>query len=393
MVQYPGLPAENPFRKWAIVALVIAVVAFGGLVFAAIAIPSSATLIAFISLFILIVALGALVLLFFRGLVYGRILRILAGEHWAHWQNGTDDVYFSRLGLYRPAKKYTLLEFGNELISADIPQAEPPTLKFKYRVRRWESMGSSGTLFDLLMLLLWFFHPYTDTYPEESIVIPPGREAEARELAHQFQRHVIGQRSASSRESTLFVWGIVAVIVSAVIVSVIAFLHIDTTQRSQAGTATAVIAVPRTATAKAVMNKELSPIRAVVEGKLAAWKQDNATMLRRLDAVEAGFSADSRIKEVNYGYCTGNKFYVFVLKEPLKADSSEAEGYSYTPGSGPYSCHPAGWRIKDSDVVDSEWSFVTVDTYVATAAPTLTSLARSLATRRAARTATPGSKQ
>src|SRR5215213_6621929 len=129
MVQYPGLPAENPFRKWAIVALVIAVVAFGGLVFAAIAIPSSATLIAFISLFILIVALGALVLLFFRGLVYGRILRILAGEHWAHWQNGTDDVYFSRLGLYRPPKKYTLLEFGNELISADIPQAEPPTLK------------------------------------------------------------------------------------------------------------------------------------------------------------------------------------------------------------------------------------------------------------------------
>src|SRR5437868_4973504 len=95
-----GLPSDNPYRKWAVVALVIAAAAFVGMVVPAILLPPDAMLIAGFSLFVLIVALIAVLLLPFRSLVYGRILRILAGEHWAHWQTGTDDVYISQLGLY-----------------------------------------------------------------------------------------------------------------------------------------------------------------------------------------------------------------------------------------------------------------------------------------------------
>src|SRR5258706_12556114 len=127
MMQQSGYSSDNPFRKWSIVALVISVAALVGLVVPAIFLPADAMLIAGFSLFVLIVALIALLLLFFYGLVYGRIMRILAGEHWAHWQTGTDDVYISQLGLYRPDKKYRLLSFGNELISVEVPKAEPAT--------------------------------------------------------------------------------------------------------------------------------------------------------------------------------------------------------------------------------------------------------------------------
>src|SRR5258705_7445121 len=100
MMQQSGSSSDNPFRKWSIVALVISVAALVGLVVPAIFLPADAMLIAGFSLFVLIVALIALLLLFFYGLVYWRIMRILAGGHRAHLPTRTYGGFISHFGLF-----------------------------------------------------------------------------------------------------------------------------------------------------------------------------------------------------------------------------------------------------------------------------------------------------
>ncbi len=125
-----------------------------------------------------------------------------------------------------------------------------------------------------------------------------------------------------------------------------------------------------TQTIIAVTQKDLEEMHQALDSRLPGWTAVKDQAVHRVSGSEAGFAADSNTKEVDYGYCQPDKFYVYVVEEsrPGGITLADSEGYAYTPDSYPGGCHPDGWRIVKDDNVGSGWHFVTIYTYSATSA-------------------------
>ncbi len=122
-----------------------------------------------------------------------------------------------------------------------------------------------------------------------------------------------------------------------------------------------------TQTTQAITIKDMAEMHAALDERIPRWKQVGDLDMHRVSWSDAGFSAGSNTKEVDYGYCEPGKFYVYVLENSRPERTfADTEGYAYTPGSDARRCHPAGWYIVDSDWAAMDWSFVTISTSSAT---------------------------
>jgi len=132
--------------------------------------------------------------------------------------------------------------------------------------------------------------------------------------------------------------------------------------------ATATSRAGRTATTRAITISDLAIMHAALDSKIVEWRKVADHDVHHVSAAEAGFKPDFNTKEVVYGYCARDTFYVYVLNESRPGGfGADTEGYAYTPGGHPANCAPANWRIVNRDDVGGDWWFVTINTYQATA--------------------------
>lgn len=123
-----------------------------------------------------------------------------------------------------------------------------------------------------------------------------------------------------------------------------------------------------TATTQAITEQDLAEMRAALQDDLPLWMELAETGKEYHVRPEvAGFGSRSNTKEVVYGRCETERFYVYVVMtlRPLGI-SADTQGYAYIPGSTPSVCHPKEWRIAGSVRADADWHFVAIDTYRAT---------------------------
>ncbi|MCC7449233.1 MAG: hypothetical protein IT324_17570 [Anaerolineae bacterium] len=132
--------------------------------------------------------------------------------------------------------------------------------------------------------------------------------------------------------------------------------------------ATATSRAARTATTHAITISDLAIMHAALDAKIVEWRKVADRDVHHVSAAEAGFKPDFNTKEVVYGYCARDTFYVYVLNESRPGGfGADTEGYAYTPGSTPNNCVPDNWRIVKRDNAEGDWWFVTIRTYQATA--------------------------
>ncbi|HVO44337.1 MAG TPA: hypothetical protein VMT34_17045 [Aggregatilineales bacterium] len=105
-----------------------------------------------------------------------------------------------------------------------------------------------------------------------------------------------------------------------------------------------------------------------LHARIAKWKEAvHVLQVHRLPGSDAGFRADENTKEVDYGYCQTNRFYVFVLENSRPGDwLTDTEGYVHVDDGYPLTCHPDGWTIRTYDAAGGGGYFVTIDTSQAT---------------------------
>jgi hypothetical protein len=132
--------------------------------------------------------------------------------------------------------------------------------------------------------------------------------------------------------------------------------------------ATATSQAARTATTRAITISDLAIMHAALDEKIVEWRKVSDHDVHHVSAAEAGFKPDFNTKEVVYGYCARDSFYVYVLNESRPGGfSADTEGYAYTPDSYPADCAPANWSVLKRDNAEGDWWFVTISTYQATA--------------------------
>ncbi len=137
--------------------------------------------------------------------------------------------------------------------------------------------------------------------------------------------------------------------------------------------ATATSRAARTATTRAITVSDLAVMHAALDERILEWRKVADRAAHHVSAEEAGFKPDFNTKEVVYGYCARDTFYVYVLNVSRPGGfSADTEGYAYTPGGTPNDCAPDDWRIVSRDNVGGDWSFVTIDTYQATTVARMT---------------------
>ncbi len=150
-----------------------------------------------------------------------------------------------------------------------------------------------------------------------------------------------------------------------------------------------------TATTAAITAQDLAELHAALDGRISEWKKVGDGAVHHVGAPDAGLD-DGNTKEVLYGYCTVDQFYVYVLEMSRPGGYfTDTEGYAYTPGSYPNACHPEGFYIASDDNVGGGWHFITMRTDDATfrAMPTMTIIPRTGTPALPAPTRTPESKQ
>ncbi len=123
-----------------------------------------------------------------------------------------------------------------------------------------------------------------------------------------------------------------------------------------------------TQTIIAVTKKDIEEIYQAIGSRIPGWGTVKDQTVHRISGSDAGFTADSNTKEVDYGYCLNNIFYVYVLEEtrPGGITLADTEGYAYTTQTSPTVCHPDNWSIVKYDDAGGGWYFVTISTYSAT---------------------------
>jgi hypothetical protein len=148
-----------------------------------------------------------------------------------------------------------------------------------------------------------------------------------------------------------------------------------------------------TRTVEEITRRDIATMTAALKDRIPEWQKMTDRSMHRVSAHDAGFDEDFNTKEVDYGYCTNGKFYVFVLNltRPGGVTLADTEGYSFIPGGSPVTCLPEGWEITRVEWTNGDWSFVTIRTIRATQAVFRTSVYPQTATARASITpsATP----
>ena len=155
-------------------------------------------------------------------------------------------------------------------------------------------------------------------------------------------------------------WGAAAVIV--VVITVIVLLVISSNRRDSQPTSDWQVKAT-TAADIAIMEKGIQP-------RLAAWQSQSADEVHHVSYEAAGLPADFNTKEVVYGYCGPDRFYVYVLNlDPGTglAGMADSSGYAYLTDGNPYVCAPTGWRITGSETASAHWYYVNIYTKAATA--------------------------
>ncbi len=123
-----------------------------------------------------------------------------------------------------------------------------------------------------------------------------------------------------------------------------------------------------TQTTVAAYRNDVNAIYQTIRSQIPGWETVKDTAVHRVDASDAGFDPDSTTKEVDYGYCVNNIFYIFVLQDihPGGVTPADTMGYAYTTQTDPTVCHPDGWTIVKDSAVDASWHFVAINTFSAT---------------------------
>jgi hypothetical protein len=150
-----------------------------------------------------------------------------------------------------------------------------------------------------------------------------------------------------------------------------------------------------TATTAAITAKDLAELHAALGDRIVEWKKLSDGAVHHVSAPDAGLD-DGNTKEVLYGYCKADQFYVYVLEVSQPGGYlADTEGYAYTPDSYPNACHPEDFYIASDDNVGGGWHFVTMRTHNATyrAVVTMTTNPRTVTPALPTPTRTPESKQ
>lgn len=123
-----------------------------------------------------------------------------------------------------------------------------------------------------------------------------------------------------------------------------------------------------TQTTIAITIADLKEMNAALKDRIPVWKQQTTDRnVHRVSAAEAGFGPASNTKEVDYGFCATDKFYVYVLESSHPGGfMADTEGYVYSPDIYPTSCVPFGWQTVSIDNAGTGWYFITLSTYEAT---------------------------
>jgi hypothetical protein len=115
-------------------------------------------------------------------------------------------------------------------------------------------------------------------------------------------------------------------------------------------------AVDATATAVSTAKRaELAALKPLITPKLAAWQAEKGIAVHKLNPFDP---ADSRITEVDYGYCTfENNFFAYVWTSVTVDDKEwSGEGFGYYPDAQvPYLCHPEHWIVWDNENLGEGW--------------------------------------
>lgn len=137
-----------------------------------------------------------------------------------------------------------------------------------------------------------------------------------------------------------------------------------------------------TQTIQAITLQDLAEMHSALDSRIPEWKKISDGAVHRVSASDAGFKPDSNTKEVNYGYCTGDYFYIYVIEEsrPSGFTLADSEGYAYTPGSYPTACLPPNWNLVKVEEAAPDWYFVTLSTSGATQAARGTNMPEPTAT-------------
>jgi hypothetical protein len=104
----------------------------------------------------------------------------------------------------------------------------------------------------------------------------------------------------------------------------------------------------------AIMTKSLG-------NKIPRWEETTDSLVHHVSGEAAGLPSDFNTKEVVYGQCTGQKFYMFVLNQNpgTNLGIADSSGYAYTPGSNPQTCAPDKWLMTTTEDDGGGWYYVT----------------------------------
>ncbi len=166
----------------------------------------------------------------------------------------------------------------------------------------------------------------------------------------------------SSPEDQVIGWIALGVMVAILVLVFLSNQINDAHERSQNANATS--------TTLAITLKDMAQMHAALDPRIPEWRTVTDRAIHHMSASDAGFGKEDNTKEVVYGYCADQKFYVYVLESSTPGGYlADTEGYAYVPDS--YSardCHPGGWTVYSEDRAESDWYFVTISTTQATRA-------------------------
>lgn len=262
-----------------------------------------------------IFAIIILYFLFIYGLNYARILKILNGDYFVHWQypkeSGRGDVYFCHEGVYETDSPYQALDtFGDKFISVEIPADKTDVIRLTKRPHRKR---------------------FADSRRVHEVPIPPGKAEEAEKMVQRFSGY-IGRRSNYQKDQARFVLPMIGAVFLWIFLS-FTFVQMFAVEE---------VKIARSEQAKELRHQsninEITPlwnkIRQTLEPKIEQFK---TLPDGRLTAKEAGFDENSEVLTVLHGRCSNNGFYVsVVLKKGAITKSyygNETGAFNYTTSS------------------------------------------------------------
>jgi hypothetical protein len=117
------------------------------------------------------------------------------------------------------------------------------------------------------------------------------------------------------------------------------------------------------AASTSVMQTDLKEIHTALDTKIPNWQQAATVRMVRLSASDAGFNANTDMREVDYGLCrtkNGDHFYLYVMHLVTTSETPDAswfaEAYIYLPDVTKVAdCVPEGWTVLGDKIIEGDW--------------------------------------